>query len=181
MSQPAVSNALKRLRISFRDDLFVRTRRGLKPTQRAVELHEAIAPVLESLSHTFDDQTFSPEVSDRTLDISMDIAAEYVFAPDVLGILLPVAPNLRIRFHPDHIPDIAGRLKDGRLNYALGMGQSYPMSLIRLILRTKPCQLFVPRVTRASREVSPRSNTRRFRMCRWSHAPAFLLVKQLEK
>ncbi|MBK6280635.1 MAG: LysR family transcriptional regulator [Gammaproteobacteria bacterium] len=48
MSQPAVSNALKRLRISFRDDLFVRTRRGLKPTQRAVELHEAIAPVLES-------------------------------------------------------------------------------------------------------------------------------------
>ena len=58
MSQPAVSNALKRLRISFRDDLFVRTRRGLKPTQRAVELHEAIAPVLESLSHTFDDQTF---------------------------------------------------------------------------------------------------------------------------
>ena len=28
MSQPAVSNALKRLRISFRDDLFVRTRRG---------------------------------------------------------------------------------------------------------------------------------------------------------
>jgi len=122
MSQPAVSNALKRLRISFRDDLFVRTRLGLKPTQRAVELHEAIAPVLESLSHTFDDQTFSPEVSDRTLDISMDIAAEYVFAPDVLGILLPVAPNLRIRFHPDHIPDIAGRLKDGRLNYALEYG-----------------------------------------------------------
>lgn len=122
MSQPAVSNALKRLRLSFKDDLFVRTRRGLKPTQRARELYEAIAPVLESLGHTFNNRTFAPEDSDRTLDISMDIAAEYVYAPEVIKIIRAVAPNLRISFHPDHVPDIAGRLKDGRLNYALEYG-----------------------------------------------------------
>jgi len=122
MSQPAVSNALKRLRLSFKDDLFVRTGRGLKPTQRAQELHEAIVPALEALIHTFDEQTFTPCHSDRTLDISLDISSEYVFAPVILNMLLPLAPKLRIRFHPDHSPDISGRLKDGRLNYALEYG-----------------------------------------------------------
>lgn len=122
MSQPAVSSALKRLRISLKDDLFVRTRRGLKPTQRAMELHAAVAPALETLSHTFDDRTFHPADSDRTLDVSMDIAAEYVFGPSIIRVLRPLAPNIKIRFHPDYTPEIPGRLKDGRLNYALEYG-----------------------------------------------------------
>ena len=35
LSQPAVSNALRRLRQAFGDELFVRTAQGMQPTPRA--------------------------------------------------------------------------------------------------------------------------------------------------
>ena len=40
LSQPAVSNALKRLRVLLKDDLFVRTSRGMEPTPYAMHLIE---------------------------------------------------------------------------------------------------------------------------------------------
>jgi DNA-binding transcriptional LysR family regulator len=47
MSQPAVSNALGRLRDLIGDPLFVRDARGLKPTLRS---HELVGPVREALA-----------------------------------------------------------------------------------------------------------------------------------
>lgn len=38
MSQPAVSNAVARLKIMFNDELFVRYGRGIQPTARAFQL-----------------------------------------------------------------------------------------------------------------------------------------------
>jgi DNA-binding transcriptional LysR family regulator len=38
MTQPAVSNALRRLRDTLNDDLVIRTAHGVKPTPRAEEL-----------------------------------------------------------------------------------------------------------------------------------------------
>ena len=38
MSQPAVSNAVSRLKVMFNDELFVRYGRGIQPTARAYQL-----------------------------------------------------------------------------------------------------------------------------------------------
>ena len=38
MSQPAVSSAVSRLKVLFKDELFVRNGRGIKPTERAFQL-----------------------------------------------------------------------------------------------------------------------------------------------
>ncbi|HEX7791439.1 MAG TPA: LysR family transcriptional regulator, partial [Afipia sp.] len=46
LSQPAVSNALTRLREHFDDPLFVRSGRGVKPTNRSLQM---ITPVREAL------------------------------------------------------------------------------------------------------------------------------------
>jgi Bacterial regulatory helix-turn-helix protein, lysR family len=46
MSQPAVSNALARLRLAFDDPLFIRSPKGVEPTTKASEL---IHPVREAL------------------------------------------------------------------------------------------------------------------------------------
>jgi DNA-binding transcriptional LysR family regulator len=119
MSQPAVSNALKRLRLSFKDDLFVRTGRGLQPTQRALELHSMISPALGMIRQGFDDQDFEPMTFDRAIDISMNVAAEPIWLPSLMEELRAHAPNLVLQVHPAHLSDIPGRLKDGRLSYAL--------------------------------------------------------------
>ena len=47
MSQPAVSNALSRLRDLFEDDLFVRAPKGMRPTTKAKKLVEPVKTALE--------------------------------------------------------------------------------------------------------------------------------------
>ena len=42
ISQPAMSNGLKRLRVLFDDPLLIRTSKGMTPTQRASELKPVI-------------------------------------------------------------------------------------------------------------------------------------------
>ncbi len=42
MSQPAMSNALARLRALFKDELLVRTSQGMEPTPRAIELQASV-------------------------------------------------------------------------------------------------------------------------------------------
>lgn len=45
MSQPAVSNAVARLKLMFNDELFVRYGRGIQPTARAFQLFGSIRRV----------------------------------------------------------------------------------------------------------------------------------------
>lgn len=119
MSQPAVSNALKRLRQGFDDELFVRTGRGLKPTRRALELHAQIAPALGQIRGSFEQQDFSAETFARTIDVSMNHAVEHIWGPVLMQETRSLAPNLKWKFHPDILDDIPGRLKDGSLDYAV--------------------------------------------------------------
>lgn len=119
MSQPAVSNALKRLRMGFEDDLFVRTGRGLKPTQRAIELHERIAPALGDIRESFEDRGPDPATYSRTLTIALNHAAEYLWGALMLQAMRSKAPNVRLKLYPDYLDDVPARLKDGQLSYAL--------------------------------------------------------------
>ena len=47
MTQPGVSNALKRLRAHFGDPLFVRTGRGMEPTPRGLQLVQSAQDILK--------------------------------------------------------------------------------------------------------------------------------------
>ncbi len=54
LSQPALSHALKRLRAQIGDELFVRTRRGVQPTPRALDIAAAVRPALAQLRAAFE-------------------------------------------------------------------------------------------------------------------------------
>ena len=61
LTQPAVSNALGRLRRALNDELFVRTSRGMEPTPLAQRLAEPIAQALGSLHSTLNQRaSFDP-------------------------------------------------------------------------------------------------------------------------
>ena len=119
MSQPAVSNALKRLRLSFGDALFVRTRTGLVPTERALQLHALIAPALDLVKQSYDKDTFDPSASDRLINISMNSTIENLVLASFIRPLRSAAPFLRFRVYPDQLPNIPARLREGRLQYAI--------------------------------------------------------------
>ena len=56
LSQPAVSNSLKRLRALFGDDLFTRVSQGVVPTARAHSLYQNLLPSLETIENTLNEQ-----------------------------------------------------------------------------------------------------------------------------
>lgn len=94
LSQPAMSNALSRLRATFNDPLFNRTARGITPTARALELAGPIRAGLSTLRSAFEERpSFDPAVSTRTFRIVMTDYAEVRLLPTRLD---RVAPHLQI-------------------------------------------------------------------------------------
>jgi LysR family transcriptional regulator, mexEF-oprN operon transcriptional activator len=83
LSQPAVSNSLKRLRALFGDDLFTRVSQGVVPTSRAHSLYQNLLPSLETIETTLNEQR------------SLEPAATHVFRAGLPG---PVArPHVYLR------------------------------------------------------------------------------------
>src|SRR5919199_1267267 len=98
LSQPATSNALARLRTLFKDELFVKTSRGVVPTPKAAALVE---PIRQALLHVqsalVTEQAFDPKTSDRIFRLGMDDYTESVFLARLKQKLEEVAPNVRIQ------------------------------------------------------------------------------------
>jgi len=97
VSQPAVSNALKRLREALNDALFVRERRGVVPTAYAdnfaQSVHNALNLVRSELNSR---ERFSPERSQRTFRVSMNDPAEELFLPGLLSEIGKCAPGVTL-------------------------------------------------------------------------------------
>jgi len=97
MSQPAMSNALTRLRALFKDDLLVRTARGMEPTPRALELSESIHQILlqaERLMHS--DALFDPATSQRSFTIRMSDLVGSLILPGCMAKLAVAAPGVSL-------------------------------------------------------------------------------------
>ena len=97
MSQPAMSNALSRLRVLFKDELLVRTAHGMEPTARAIELGESVRQILlqtERLVHS--DSLFDPGISQRTFTIRMSDLVGSLLLPGCMHRLTNVAPGIAL-------------------------------------------------------------------------------------
>src|SRR5262245_8771229 len=97
MSQPAVSNALARLRDLLNDPLFVRAKRGVEPTSKAQEI---IGPVRDALGlikrqldsgGALDLATFR-----RRFRVLMIDTLEPILVPPVLKVVTEQAPGIQI-------------------------------------------------------------------------------------
>ncbi|CZT28437.1 LysR family transcriptional regulator [Pseudomonas cerasi] len=51
VSQSTVSYCLKKLRANFEDDLFICTRNGMRPTRKALAMHDHVQQILRSVNH----------------------------------------------------------------------------------------------------------------------------------
>ncbi len=97
LSQPAVSNALNRLRHHLKDDLFIRSPDGMKATPRAHELAEPVRRALHRLEVALDPVAFDPAISDRVFRIVTSDYASTVLMPDIVRHVWDVAPQVDLR------------------------------------------------------------------------------------
>lgn len=101
MTQPALSNALARLRLMLKDPLFVRERYGIQPTQVALELLPSINDALSALDHAIlGQQAFDPATAQRLFTIAPNGYVEFVLVPAIVARLAEVAPGIRLRLTP---------------------------------------------------------------------------------
>jgi len=95
LSQPAMSNGLRRLRVLFDDPLLVRTSDGMTPTERALELQPVIRNVLATVDKAVQPQTaFDATSSDRVFRIMASDYAESTIFPQLLHRLRDDAPGV---------------------------------------------------------------------------------------
>ena len=101
MTQPALSNALARLRTMLQDQLFVRERYGIQPTPIALELAPMIAEALAKLDDAvLGQQDFDPAKAERLLTIAPNGYVEFVLVPAIVARLQQVAPGIKLSLTP---------------------------------------------------------------------------------
>jgi DNA-binding transcriptional LysR family regulator len=97
LGQPAMSGALARLRDVFRDEILVRTGRGMEPTAKALAIHAQLTPALESIRATlFEQPAFDPATQSRTFHLGMRDWLETWLMPELTARVQRAAPRVRI-------------------------------------------------------------------------------------
>ncbi|HTS20891.1 MAG TPA: LysR substrate-binding domain-containing protein [Casimicrobiaceae bacterium] len=121
VSQPTVSHALGRLRLAYRDPLFVRAQGGMVPTPRADRLAKAVEHALRVLDVAqAEGERFDPPRSLRMFRLHMTDIGETVFLPPLMKALASRAPGTRLDVHQLDDHDILPALESGRIDLALG-------------------------------------------------------------
>lgn len=97
ISQPALSQALKKLRNHFDDPLFVKVPSGLEPTYFANELATKVAPHLDGLSKSLNTlEKFEPEQVNQTVRIALSSLIVSSLAGSLFARLKAKAQNANI-------------------------------------------------------------------------------------
>src|SRR5262245_45156503 len=121
LSQPAVSNGLRRLREHFHDRLFVRTADGMVPTPTAEALGGTVSAALAQIGAGLARRrAFDPRAERRTFTLIMTDIGEIVFLPRLLETARRNAPGTS--FRTVHLPAAATRraLETGAADLAVG-------------------------------------------------------------
>ncbi|MBA53021.1 MAG: LysR family transcriptional regulator [Pseudomonadales bacterium] len=119
MSQPAVSAALQRLRLTVNDPLFTRTRGGLNPTPRAQELYAAVSEHLQKIAQALDPANcFDPATSERTFQVLAPDYFEFMALGPLMVKLRQSSPQTRVRCLPQ-LDQWQRLLLDGKADFAI--------------------------------------------------------------
>lgn len=122
LSQPAISNALARLRRLLGDELFLRTPHGMEPTPFASELAEPVAFAMGALHTALNHRLlFDPATSTRTFTIAMTDIGEIYFTPPLMDLLSRTAPGVTISTVRNTAVNLRDEMEAGRVDLAIGL------------------------------------------------------------
>ena len=132
MTQPAVSNALKRLRDALDDDLVVRSGYGVEPTPHALALWPAVREALGHLRAAIDPTVFDLASADTSFTLAMADATAALLIPPLVRTIETQAPGVSLRVQPLTTRDPRGLLESSDLDAAIGY---FPVALAAITLR----------------------------------------------
>jgi len=120
LTQPAVSNALRRLREHLGDDLLVREGQKLVPTALAKALWPSVRDALSGLELALSPEEFEPHSSWTSFVLTMSDATSAELIPSLSKIFEQDAPNASLRVIPLTTRDPRALLLDAQADFAVG-------------------------------------------------------------
>lgn len=120
LSQPAMSHALTRLRYMLKDDLFVRSPKGMLPTPRAEQLALPVRSALDGLQHSLEPTQFIPSEATRSFRVAVDNYSAVVLVGPLAGRITKIAKGVTLEFRPSGTLNILDLLDRGELDLAIG-------------------------------------------------------------
>jgi DNA-binding transcriptional LysR family regulator len=119
MSQPAVSHALARLRYLLKDEIFVRTPEGMRPTPRAERIAEPVRAALQELQVTLDADEFVAADSSREFTVAASNYAARAVIPALVRRIAELAPSVVLDVRPVGRLDMLDQLDNGTVELVL--------------------------------------------------------------
>jgi DNA-binding transcriptional LysR family regulator len=119
-TQPAVSNALRRLREATGDELFIPGPTGVTPTPHAQAVWPAVRAAMDSLRSAFDPQAFDPATDERCFTLAMADATAAVLLPSILTAIDAEHARVELRVEPLTTRDPRPALEKGAADAGIG-------------------------------------------------------------
>jgi DNA-binding transcriptional LysR family regulator len=120
ITQPAASNALRRLRESTQQELFVPTSTGVMPTPEALALWPAVHEALSHLQQALAPEHFDVQHHERTFSLAMADATAALFVPALAASLKRQQATVNLRFVALASRDPRALLEQGHADVAVG-------------------------------------------------------------
>ncbi len=133
MTQPAVSNSLRRLREAVGDELLKRAGYGVEPTPVALALWPAVRQALEGLREAIAPSGFEPANARISFVLAMADATAAMLMPPLLRRIMAEAPGVSLRVRPLTTRDPRSLLENGDIDAAIGY---FPVAMAAITLRS---------------------------------------------
>jgi DNA-binding transcriptional LysR family regulator len=139
LTQPAISNALARLRSVLDDPLFVRTPGGMVPTPVVENIMPTVHEALQLLGKSVDElRRFDPGRAQRSYRFSMNDLGEALLVPPLLALLEREAPQSSVSSFYVARDDAAAELASGQLDLIIDAPLIRGAQLCHLPLASQP-------------------------------------------
>ncbi|MGO4745377.1 transcriptional regulator LeuO [Serratia quinivorans] len=120
MSQPAVSNAVARLKLMFNDELFVRCGRGIQPTTRARQLFGPVRQALQLVQNELPGAEFEPFTSERVFSIAICSPLDLRLGAEIINHLKDIAPQTQLKIKSYISNNIDNQLRYQEVEFVIG-------------------------------------------------------------
>lgn len=160
LSQPAVSNALNRLRHAFNDELFIRRGNDMVPTPRAESMAEHVRNALAQMEAIAGDAKFDPATSERIFTLmGADFFSAYLM-PTLSYQLAELAPRCSLRLLDSAIGDVERLLRDNTIDAALERPLDMPDWVSREVMFRAPFVIIAAREQKKIRAAKLKPDTK---------------------
>jgi DNA-binding transcriptional LysR family regulator len=131
ITQPAVSSALKRLRDLTGDELLVRTRTGMTPTERALTLVQPLRQAIDGIDRVLDlIDDFDPKTTQRTFGVGAPDYFDAFFLSNLTAQMRREAPSARLNIRSLSLDiDFELLLENGDIDVVIGNWPNPPQYL----------------------------------------------------